>query len=592
VPHVCVRNKPKEVITMSDILTSINTRVTPQSKPSRPDQVKNAAGGYVFQVGDKERLHRFLTLGTDSNSYYTKAAELTRQNADVVFRMAATDPETLIGEILAISEAGRAPKNKFAIFALAIAASAEEATTRQYALDVMHKVCRTSTHLFEFNTYLDQFRGWGRARMTAVADWYLKKPVDKLAYQAVKYRGTRGSTYSHRNLMRKVKPGRFGAVKSPEREALFDFITKGTRPALNLGPVDDAHAFEAPGLAIVADYLDAKAATTVAQWVEIIGRGHGVSWEMLPDEALRKGEVWEALIHAGMPHTALIRSLGRITSVLGASGSWIAPVATQLQDTKRLIKGRVHPINVLIAMRTYASGKGERGKLTWPVARQIVDALDAGFYNSYGSVESSGKRRLIALDISGSMTQVRWGQPNLIAGLPITPREASSAIALVTLAAEPNTEIIGFSGTGRAWAGYSMGSRGQRVMFNNTGMGEPIRLDISPRRRLDDVCAYTYDLPYGDTDCALPFTWALGQGLDFDSVEIYTDNESWSGPIHAHQAAERYRNYVGHDVKFIAVAMTATDYSVVDSKDASGMNVSGFDAAVPNLISDFVADRL
>jgi 60 kDa SS-A/Ro ribonucleoprotein len=320
-----------------------------------------------------------------------------------------------------------------------------------------------------------------------------------------------------------------------------------------------------------------------------------MSWEMLPDEALKHPAVWEALIAQGMPQTALIRNLGRMTKVFGNSRTWVAPVAKQIQDAERLKKGRVHPINVLIALRTYQQGHGDKGKLTWTPQSALVDALDAAVYNSYGAVESTGKRRLLALDISGSMSWRSFGlrpQPNYIAGLPITPREASAVIALATLNAEPGTDIIGFSGTGRMWSGYSLGTGGRHVPFNNTGRGEPIRLDITPRRRLDDVIAYVSNLPYGDTDCALPFTWAQRHGLDYDSVECYTDNESWSGPIHAHQAAEQYRNHVGHDVKFVAVGMTPTAFSVVDPKDSSGLNVSGFDSATPNLIADFVSGRL
>lgn len=584
---------------MTDILTSINTRETPQRQPARSDQVKNAAGGYVFQVGDVERLHRFLTLGTDGNTFYTKAAELTRANAEVVFRMAATDHDTLLREILAISEAGRAPKNKQAIFALAIACSTDDSVKNGHALAVMHKVCRTFEHLAQFNVYLLQFRGRGRAVNRALANWYLKKPVGKVAYQVAKYRERHG--YSHAGMLRLSKAGQFGMTRrdnpaDPARFALFEYITKGTLPQYrpDVGEWTDAMAGYDSGLAIIEDFEDAKRATTKTEWVKIINRGHGMSHEMLPDAAKEHGEVWEALVVNGMPQGALIRNLGKMTNAFGNSRSWVAPVVAQLANTERLTKGRVHPINVLIAMRTYAQGHSEKGRLTWNVIPDVVDGLDRAFYGAYGSVEATGKRRLLALDISGSMSQVRWGQPNLIAGLPITPREAAAAVALVTLNAETPgmTDIIGFSGTGRAWSGYSLGSRGQRIAFANSGHGEPIRLDITARRRLDDVCTYTANLPYGDTDCALPFVWAQRHGLDFDSVEILTDNESWSGPIHAHQAAERYRNHVGHDVKFVAVAMTATSYSVVDPKDPSGLNVSGFDAAVPNLVGDFVAGRL
>ena len=43
------------------------TAKTPQSRPAAAGQVRNAAGGYVFSVGDEARLHRFLTMGTEVN---------------------------------------------------------------------------------------------------------------------------------------------------------------------------------------------------------------------------------------------------------------------------------------------------------------------------------------------------------------------------------------------------------------------------------------------------------------------------------------------------------------------------------------------
>jgi 60 kDa SS-A/Ro ribonucleoprotein len=573
---------------MADILTSINTRKTSQGQKARADQVKNNAGGWVFEIGDRERLHRFLTLGTAGNTFYVKEIDQTRENAEVVFRMVASHPDETIADILAVSEAGRAPKNDQAIFALAIAASAEDTTTRQKALAVLHRVCRTSTHLFMFNTYVGQFRGRGPTLNRAIGNWYKLKPVDKLAYQVTKYRERKGT--SHRDILRQVKgyAGKTGEI-SPERDALLKWVAKGVIPSTQASlAVTDILGISTMGgdLAIVQDFLDAQAATTPAQWVSIINRGHGVAWEHLPDASKKHPEVWQALLDRGMPTTALIRQLSKLTNVFGGPGAWVNQVTAQITDPEALKKGRVHPINMLIAMRTYAQGHGEDGKGKWTPIRGIVDALDAGFYASYGAVESTGKRRLLALDVSGSMEMVK------IAKLPLTPREAAAAMTLVTLNAEPSAEIIGFSGTGRRLSGYGYGRNGVRVPFDNSGHGEPMRLDITPRRRLDDVINYTAGLPYGDTDCALPFTWAQKHGLDFDSVEIMTDMETWSGPIHVHQALDNYRNHVGHDVKLVAIGMTATRYSIADPKDNSGMNVSGFDSAVPNLISDFVSDRL
>jgi 60 kDa SS-A/Ro ribonucleoprotein len=550
---------------MADILASISTRTTPQGQKARSDQVKNTAGGYVFEVGDEARFHRFLTLGTDGPTYYTSAAELTRQNAEVVFRMAASKPDEMIADILAVSEAGRAPKNKQAIFALAIAASADAVETRQKALAVMHRVCRTGTHLMEFNKYVEQFRGRGPSLNRAVGNWYKDKPVDKLAYQVVKYRSR--ENWSHRDLLRLVKgkAGKTGEI-SPERDALLGWVARGKDPFQEVTLEGE--------LAILDDFLSAQSRTTASEWVEVINRGHGLSWEMLPDAALKEAAVWEALLAQGVPQTALMRQLPRLTNVFGGPGSWVSTVAAQLQDAERLKRGRVHPINVLIAERTYQQGHGFRGKGTWTPIPALVDALDAAFYAAYGAVEPTGKRILLALDVSGSMGSA-------IGDLPISCREASAALALVTLATEPAgaVDVVGFTGG----YGYSRGV---------SKRGPIDRLDITARRRLDDVTQYVAGLPFGSTDCSLPMIWAAANTLDFDGIVVMTDSETWAGRIQPFQALTQYRQGVGHDVKEVVVGMTSTNFSIADPKDPSALDVAGFDSAVPNLISDFIADRL
>src|SRR5690349_17326677 len=72
-------------------------------------------------------------------------------------------------------------------------------------------------------------------------------------------------------------------------------------------------------------------------------------------------------------------------------------------------------------------------------ASQIVDALDAAFYQAFGNVESSGKRVLLALDVSGSMVAPVHGMPFL------SCREASAAMALVTAATEPEHRFVAFT---------------------------------------------------------------------------------------------------------------------------------------------------
>src|SRR5258708_21067651 len=195
-------------------------------------------------------------------------------------------------------------------------------------------------------------------------------------------------------------------------------------------------------------------------------------------------------------------------------------VAAQLADRERLIKARVHPVNVLVALRTYASGRSARGDATCRPVGQATDALDAAFYAAFAAVERAGKRTMLALDVSGSMTQA-------VSGLPLSCREASAALALVTASTEPHTFVTGFTS-----AGHGSGRRGGRWGGGDAGISA---LDISPRQRLDDVIRKVTSLPVGGTDCSLPLIRARQSKIEVDHFQLITDNETWAGNVHPHQ---------------------------------------------------------
>jgi 60 kDa SS-A/Ro ribonucleoprotein len=521
---------------MPDPLAAISTRATPQSERADARQVPNSAGGFTFTVERTARLRRFLALGTDGGTYYASERDITRQNAAIVLQWARESAAELVTEAVTISQAGRAPRNNPALFALAAAASLGDPDGRRAALDALPLVARTGTHLFIFARYVQQFRGWGRGLRRAVGEWYLGKAPDQLAYQVLKYRQREG--WTHRDLLRLSHPAGTGAHR-----ALFDFIC--------------GREADLADLPMVRVFIKAQAATTVKEWTGLISVNPGLSWEMLPDAALTEKAVWHALLLHGLPQTALMRQLPRLTrlGVLEPMSAVTRGVAEQLADQERLVKARVHPVNVLVALRTYASGQSARGDATWQPVPQVTDALDAAFYAAYGAVEPAGKRTMLALDVSGSMTQP-------VSGLPITCREASAALALVTAATEPQAFVTGFT----------------------TGLTP---LDISPRQRLDDAIRKVSGLRFGGTDCSLPMTEALRRGWQVDHFAIYTDNETWAGGIHPHQALREYREKTGIPARMSVTGMTATDFTIADPEDPGTLDVAGFDSAVPSLLSSF-----
>lgn len=529
---------------MNDALSNVNFRSTPQNERARADQVKNNAGGYVFGVTPETRLNRFLTLGTDGGSYYQGERELTLENTAVVADFARTNPRHLVGEAVRVSDEGLAPKNNPAIFAMAAALSlATDKADRAYAAENVDKVVRTGTHLFTFLNYAQNMRGWGRLLKATAADWYATKSVDQAAYQMVKYRQREG--WTHRDVLRKAHPKTTDAL----RNNLYNWATH-----------KDTYEGDLPQ--IVRGYLEAQKATTVDAWVDVIETYKGVTWEMLPDAALTEKNVWSVLLEKGVPQGALIRQLPRLTNLgLFEPGSkYTELVVKQLTDEQILHKSRTHPVNLLLSQKVYASGAGASSR--WATNRKVVDALDEAFYKAFKNVPTTNKRFLLALDVSGSMG---WGGA-LSSGrpLPITPREIAGAIALVTMAAEPNTTVVGFSQDLREIA-------------------------ISPRQRLDDALRTIDRMPMGGTDCSLPAVWAKQHGYEFDGISIYTDNETWAGRTQPFQALKAYRDSSGIPVRQVVAAFTSTNFSIADPKDPLSLDVAGFDASVPSVIGNFTA---
>lgn len=541
----------------------------PQWEPL-PGQVKNSADGHSWAVDRWTKLRRFLILGTEGGSYYASEWKLTRANTDAIEHAIRADGKRAVAEIVAVSREGRAPKNGPALYALALAAGVGDEDTRKAALEALPQVARTGTHLFQFASFVEGFRGWGRSLRRAVGRWYAERPVDELAYQAVKYRRREGVT--HRDLLRLAHPARSVSAGNPtlavsdEHRRLFEWIARG-------GDTDGLPP-------LVEGFALAQAAESPKQAAELV-REYGLPREAVRPEDLRSPEVWEALLD-DMPTTALVRNLATMTrvGVLTPGSDGTARAAAQLGDAQRIRRARVHPIALLAALRTYASGRGVRGRGTWSPVREIVDALDAAFYTAFGNVEPAGKRFLLALDVSGSMTHGK------VAGVPgLSPRDASAALALVTVATEATVEVVGF------YAGRRGFPKPGRMVYGGYADGLT-PLPLSPRQRLGDAVRTVSGLPFGGTDCALPMLYAQSLEREIDTFVIYTDSETWAGDIHPVQALRDYRRASGIQARLVVVGMVSNGFSIADPADPEMLDVVGFDTATPQLISDFARGAL
>lgn len=510
-----------------------------QSEPLDSRQSMNNAGGYSYTVDDWKRLDRFLVLGTEGGTYYVNEKKLTKDNINCLKRCIEADGLRTVNRIVEISDAGRAPSNDPALFALAYASSAKELLVRQAALAALPKVARIGTHLFHFVQYAKWFRGYGKALQHALANWYTEKTPDQFAQQVTKYQSRDG--WSHRDVFL-LSHAKF---EGPH-QTIARWVVKGELEV-------SEGAYIPPAL---LGHMAAQGASTPAEAVSII-REYGVVRESLPTEMLNHKEVWEALLEK-MPLTALIRNLGNMSKVglLVPLSEASKSVAKRLTNQEALRKARIHPLGVLLAQSTYAAGHGFRGSGTWTIDPKINEALEEAFYATFKNVEPTGKRYYLGIDVSGSMGG------STINNSFLSARAGACAMALVTARTEENCYMAGFQ-------------------------SRMVELPFTRKTTLGHAIDHTNGLSFGSTDCAAPMIHAQANKIMADTFVILTDSETWVGNTHPMKALRDYRQKTGIAAKLIVVGMTSTEFTIADPEDGGCLDVVGFDSNTPSIMADF-----
>ncbi|MDP2342081.1 MAG: TROVE domain-containing protein [Deltaproteobacteria bacterium] len=562
-------------------IKSILSHVTaplPQSKPL-PGQVANAAGGHAYAISDRGRLERFLILGADGGSYYASERALTLDNAAVLTKLLAVDGVGVVDLIVEVSVAGRAPKNDPAIFALAVALKKGDLDTRRAAALAVPKVCRTSTHLFALVEAVKGLGGFGRITDRALERWYVDKSPAELALQLAKYQQRNG--WSHKDVLRKAKP-------VPSSDLQKNLFAWAVGKPFSFASSDGTEGKSGDGVSpfdnvdVVKGFELVKQTSSSAEVASLITR-YRLPREVVPTEHLGSTAVWASLLTQGhgMPLHALVRNLGKMTAIglLAPLSSQTLRVVERLTDRGELKAARVHPLQLLVAARVYAQGRGDKGSLTWTPVPAIVGALEEAFHLAFAAVEPTGKRWLLGLDVSGSMGGGR------VANSPLTPREAAAALALVTLGVEDQSHVVAFSassvkGASAAWSAHKAVTR----YTSGNGIAP---LPFTKRTTLREAIAATSSLPFGATDCALPMRYALALKIPVDVFVVLTDSETWAGDVHPTVALADYRKAMGIAAKLVVVGMVSNGFTIADPNDAGMLDVVGFDSAVPALMATF-----
>jgi 60 kDa SS-A/Ro ribonucleoprotein len=574
---------------MSYLKGTLSSKKTPQTRaiPGREaDMVPNSAGGVVFGVDCWTRLQRFLILGSEGGSYYATQQKLTLENAKAAQECVKADGLRTVQIVTEVSDQARAPKNDQAIFVLAIAASYGDDPTRAAALSALPKVCRIGTHLFQFCEHVDGMRGWGRGLRRAVANWYTERSDNSLALQLIKYQQRDG--WSHRDVLRLAHP----ITESKSKDAAMRWSVGGDlgtrtvsrKKGVKCGSELSTGAVMYEDLSqhlpdMIRGFELIKRVPTEKDVITVL-KEFRLPHECIPTQYKTSPAVWEALLPE-MGLTAMLRNLANMTryGVLGPMSDATKFVVNKLTDPAGLAASRIHPIAVLTAMKTYESGRSLKGDNVWSPVRQIVDGLDKAFYLAFKNVEPTGKRWMLALDVSGSMT---GGMCGGVQGL--SPRVGSVAMALVTANVEDQYMITGFTAGSR---GYY--ARNRATADEIDGISE---LKVSPRQRLTDACNEVNNLAFGSTDCSLPMRYALAKKIPFDVFVVYTDSETYAGPVQPVQALRAYREKMGIDAKLIVCGMVSNGFTIADPKDRGMIDCVGFDASTPNIMGQFALGNI
>lgn len=511
---------------------------TPQSRPiPGQNMVPNNAGGYGFQVTPQQQLERFLLIGSEGGTYYTDEQKLTEDNAKEIIKYIKEDGKTVLNTVYNFITQNRAPKIDPSLFVLALVCTYGDAEVKKDAYTVIPVLCKTGTHILTFVSQVNQLRGWSAGLRKSVAAWYTQKDDNKLAYQLVKYRNRSG--FIHKDVLRLAHP----KALTQSQNSLFQYVVGKVK-------LTEISKDTLPNLVLS---FETAQQTTDIQFLTTLIKEAGLTWEMIPTQFLNEPVVLTALLEK-MPTVAMIRNLNRFAKAGMTKGLTETTKTIVSKLNKEAIKqSGIHPVNLVNALMTYSSGRGDKSSSTWEVNQNIVDALNEAYHFALDNVTPTGKTFLVALDVSGSMNTP-------VTKTSLTASQLGCVLAVTMAKTEKNLEVIGFD-----------------TELRKIPVGRTTTIESAVKAAVNG----------GGTDCAVPFKYALENKIKYDAIVILTDSETWAGRTHGTELLEQYRRRINKDVKVVEIAMTSTPHTTLPN-DPNLLRVVGFDSGVVQVINEFL----
>lgn len=494
----------------------------------RGTMLPNNGGGMSFGINDWNAFRRFLILGSESSCY--QPAVTTESLTCSCIERLITDGKgpQMLDEILSISDDGRAPKQSYALFALAkIAQLSPDLKKKIFAAEYLAKVCRTFSTLTEFLQCFDKV-SWGNNTRAGIEKWMYKFPARHLAFQFTKYRNRNG--YTPKDILRLVHP----KSKDPAYQELFAYVAEKWENA----PPSDIHDYlEAADTLRKTEDLD-----TALEKIHVYNFG----WEHVgKQQLLKEAAIWNAFLVDGMPYHAMLRNIARMLHLPTLNRSILCESIVNKDAIKN---SRVHPIQILQAYRVVKN---------LGVGNDVAEFLDLAFDASFENVEPTYQRFMLALDVSGSMDCSKC-----VGMKTLTARDAAAAIALAFVRREPYVSTVAFS-------------------------CELTPLTIDKDDSLQKVIRTMSQLPFSSTDCSLPIQYALERRQLVDCFIMITDSETNCNREDPHTVLQRYRGEVNPDAKMVVLATASTNVSIANPNDKRMLDIAGMDSSVFQIIEQF-----
>jgi 60 kDa SS-A/Ro ribonucleoprotein len=524
-----------------------------QPIPGREAEMsRNDAGGYGFTLTHWDRFKRFLILGAEGGTFYVGEQKLTVENAAAAMQCIKEDGLRALSEIARVHNLSLAPKWEPAVFCLALASVHGDVATKTRVAAMAPDLLRTGAQLLAFVASADALGKWRRNLRRTVQAWVDARPADQLAYQAVKYQQRNG--WSLRDVLRLSH----ATSKDPAVKAVLDRIC-GRAASASITKIPEILVAEG----LMRFEVNEAGVEAALRYADQLPR------EALPSEVNKLPGYWkQALATGNLPATALIRNLAQMTRVGLMDDVEVRDAI--IQRIAGVTKARVHPLAVLLAAAAYKSGgaNGRSQGAQYAPNQAVLDALYMAFETGFTQEHRIAGSALVAVDVSGSMSDPVNGSPAL------TCRDAATAIAVALSRVVEAPEIQAFNQhcpatghTGNFWGRVKAGSSYSEA------------LEIFGRMN-------------GSTNCASPILYATQAQKAFDAIVIVSDQDSWSGHVHVAQAMEKYRAAVNPKARLVVLGLAGTGTTLVDPKDPLALGIAGFDAGAVTVLESFLRGAL